>query len=498
MATKGKRNDTLASTPEEVSGTSGDFHSQKKQKKDTPAICEDFTIAEIRAFNASITAIKDWTSTTVAKKHVQVIYWFDVEHLSKEECAKRYPNKESKPCSMTNIFKVYNNYVPRFYAEKGLRFIPLRERGPVRASLGGKKKKRKQVKKSKRNPLDIRLEELFGRLPDLALRSPQPQSKDDATAPCPHHGDRNDTEHFNAADPDAVTFLCKLNSTTYGPASGIQLSRTLVHRHCCTLRDTLISNPRINTITHGPEISADTVCRFSACITPTLARRLPDFVTTGYGAFEQEWSTDELEDLYVLAVTLGAGGVCDLVIDRWIEDLRRSEARVVVDEFEEARYFDVLGFGPELLNFLWVNDEKGFRFFSTVLVSQGMRGFDRIREMHLANWHEGVKKGLITAMEEGNPIYTLASPGTDRQRSYRTSHFSARLLYANSKFNAHHDSEEVCRSKLKMCRERAGMFVGRVSDADVESVVFEQERWSQEGEADREMEDESEEEFDHV
>ncbi|KAF1927221.1 uncharacterized protein M421DRAFT_185354 [Didymella exigua CBS 183.55] len=579
-----KRKRDIALLEAESDTTTNSMPRKKRRKQNTRA---DFTIDEIRAFKDGISKIKDWTSNIVIKKHVQIIYWFDVENLSKDECAKRYPNKNGQPCSLTNIFKVYNTYAPRFYAEKGLEYIPLGKRVSARAAPILKKKKGKKLKKDRRNPMDVRLEELFRDLPDLARLTPWR-----SVPSCLH--DTTMIEYHHDLKTDAVAFLCRVGSTTFGSPCSIQIPRAHLLRHCTSIRESLLENPRIATITHGPEISAETICRFAACINEPLETCLPDTVTTAYGTFEQEWNPTELEDLYVLAVSLGAGVVCDMVINRWVEELRRPDPRVVVDEFGEVRYFDILDFGPELLTFLWPNDRRGFAFFFNVLFSQRMRGFERMRKTHLANWHEDVKRILIRTLEEGrvidlsfapgesicaafhhhspkdcerrlpekipepktrataapktsarptlnprraryddskedtshilrltippfahtynkqpqispielDPIYALAQRSTDRQREHRNDHFNKRIQYANDRFNAHHDSGDVCYEKLRMCRETIALFQAHgieISDEEVEEAVVEQERThgedggeSQDEEGD--VEDESEEE----
>lgn len=596
MVGKRKRDDALTPTLHSEQDITTNLQPQKKRKNQGASVTDtNYTIAQILAFKDGISKVTDWTSTTIIKKHVQVIYWFDVEGLSKEECAKRYPNKEGQPCSMTNIFKVYNTYAPRFYAEKGLVYVPLGKRGAAKAhaaTVVKTKKKGRKEKEVRSNPLDVRLKELF----EITSPTPRLDLAHAVPSTCPHRTSLNPADDLldpkDRLEDDLLSFTCKTSSTTHGPPSGPQIPRTHLLAHCATIRK-FVSKLRINNITHGPEISADTISRFSACITPSLQPRLPTHVTTPYGTFEQEWSMAKLEDLYVFAVTLGAAEVCDLVTDRWVEELRRPEPRVVVDEFGEARCFDILNFGPEFLNFLMVNDQKGFQFFINVLISHDLTGFERIEDTHLANWHDSVKKALIKAIEDGSaidlfstsptticerfhhhgpedftsrlpevppqpkikataapktparptlntrpryedmdsdtlntlrltiprfpyihnlqprispadldPIYRLAAHGTDRLREHRNEHLDKRIQYANRKFNAHHDTEDVCREKLRMCQKKVALFEAEgaeVSVVDVEKALGDAEGHDEDeiGNEDKRMEevgDESEKE----
>lgn len=564
MAGKRKRDDALTPTFHSEQDITTNPQPQKKRENQGASVTDtDYTIAQILAFKDGVSKIRDWTSTAIIKKHVQVIYWFDVEGLSKEERAKRYPNEEGQPCSMTNIFKVYNTYAPRFYAEKGLVYVPLGKRGAAKAHVATvvkMKKKGRKEKKFRSNPLDVRLKELF------EITSPTPRLDLAYAVPstCPRRASSNPADDIlgpkDYLEDDLVSFTCKTPSTTHGPLFGPQIPRTHLLAHCAAIQKS-VSNPRINSITHGPEISADTISRFSACIAPSLQSRLPTHVTTPHGTFEQEWSMVELEDLYVFAVTLGAVEVCDLVMDRWVEELRRPEPRVVIDEFGEARCFDTLDFGSEFLNFLMVNDRKGLQFFINVLISHGLTGFERMEDTHLANWHDSVKKALIKAMEDGSaidlfsashtticerlhhhspegftsrlpgvppqpktkaatapktparptlntrprykdidsntlntlrltiprflythssqprispadldPIYRLAAHGTDRLREHRNEHLDKRTQYTNRKFNAHHDTKDVCREKMMMCQEKVTLFEAEGAKASVKDV----------------------------
>lgn len=90
MAAK-RKHDTPTGPPSDAA--SNPEPKRERTKQNPGATNRIYTSADIRNFEYGISKIKDWTSKAVIPKHVQVIHWFDVEHLSKEECVKRYPNK---------------------------------------------------------------------------------------------------------------------------------------------------------------------------------------------------------------------------------------------------------------------------------------------------------------------------------------------------------------------------------------------------------------------
>ncbi|KAJ4352595.1 hypothetical protein N0V95_004100 [Ascochyta clinopodiicola] len=194
---------------------------------------------------------------------------------------------------------------------------------------------------------------------------------------------------------------------------------------------------------------------------------LPSHVTTGFGTFKQEWTMPELEDLYVLAISVGAFDVCDMVIDFWHKEMRRPNQRVVQDEFGDTTVFSILDFGPEFLNFLQENDVKGFYFFLNVLIMHGQAGYDLLRSMQLGNWHTKVKKTLTSAIKSGRTIDLVTiSPKfvcfsehvPDRLRQIKNSHVDNRMHYANPKHNAHHDTRAICEEKIRIVKEKINLF----------------------------------------
>lgn len=564
MAGKRKRDGALTTTLHSSQDNTTNPLPQRWRKKQDAPTDTTYTISQILAFKDGISKTKDWTSPTGSPKHVQVIYWFDVDGLTKAECAERYPNRDGKPCSATNVFKVYNTYAPRFYAERGLTYVPLGKRGIPRAQVtdavvplqrktrvGGRKGTRKV------SIVDRELKRLFGKLPEPKSATSLVVSHNSDTrvsAQCSRLATPEGTDDL-VPKYDVFTFICKVDFTRHGSPTGPCVERACLVRHCNTIRDALLENPNVRALHYGPEISIDTVSRFVACISPTLQPHLLMYVTTQFGTFEQEWTLSDLEDLYVFAVIMGAQEVCDLVMDQWVEELRRPEPRMIRNEHGEVEVFDLLGFGPEFLGFLHANDEQGFKFFLSVLVTHGSAGWALLCDTCLGNWHEDVKKALIETIQEGRAVDLVAAsreivcvkfhhhgseagwrcykcpalgtplppktkearpaqaptpwtrnlrrfcddvgldedgdddilqltvPGflcvhdrhprdddidsdlvysractIDRLRQHRNDYIDERMRYANPKFNAHHDTVEVCEQKLRMVREKLALF----------------------------------------
>ncbi|KAH6644712.1 hypothetical protein C7974DRAFT_440254 [Boeremia exigua] len=516
MIGKRKRSDSRSDTP---NAETIDFTAfpQKRQKKHDLSTEPIYTIAQVLAFKTEVRKIRDWTSSTIAQKHIQIIYWSDVEGLSKAECCKRYPNRNGNPSSLTTIFQVYNKWAPQFYAEKGVAYVPLSKRTAARGAVERPPMQRKKrARTTKSSDIDLELEKAFATLPKYAL-SASTLTETSAACSCP--ASPSDLSAYSRIN-NVVQFLSKPDIDTDTLPSGPPIPLATLLKHCTALRAPLLANPLIDAIYHGPEVSADTVCRFAACISPTLCSRLPPTVTTPYGVFEQAWNTSELEDLYVFAGSVGAWGVCDLVLDRWSEELRRPEARQVLNEWGDVEAFDVLGFGPEFMSFLQANDGKGFAFFGSVLVGAGQEGWDRMGAVGLAGWCRETKEALVEMVREGRVVdlrnasrdavckafhhrgWVTAAPTrpthdqrpscfnvdenvlqltipdfpavpsqdisddltdfitckTDRLRQHRNDYLLNRMQYTNPKFNAIHNTPEICAEKLRLVREKLTLF----------------------------------------
>lgn len=606
-------------TTEDASYTENHHTTQsrphKRRKQDTTTTETTYTIAEVQTFKDEIRKIKDWTSNTIDPKHVQVVYWFDVAGLSKTECAERYPNQDGNPCSSANIFKIYNKYAPRFYMEKGLTFIPLRKRvvgrAPRKPVISSSQKERSvgnhsAIRKNygsggyKPSRLDHELEKLFYDLPQAAELSVLAitcsrvlNTKHNSEV----HGLQEETEPITVSDydQDVLMFICQVGRTGYGCSEAIKVRRACAIRYSNTIREALQKDPSIRDLRYGPEISPDTVARFVACCSPTLQESLPTHVTTRLGTFEQAWSMSELRDLYVLAVSMDAPQICDMIIDRWHGELQRSEPREVQDEFGDTGTFSMLDFGPEWLNFLLQNDERGLSFFLNVLITHGQAGYDLLCDMNLGNYHNDVKKALISTIENGltidlaaaspeivcsrfhhhdaenvlgcykqqtlHPLRTEAlqtdlakGPASrpnvldhscdhmdsdeedghqtlqitvsdfpwvhnrypqhgeddeipsdyeyipDRLRQYRNAHQEGRIHYSNPVFNAHHDSEEVCKEKIRLVKEAVQSFRDAgidLGDAEMNEAFGGREDTPDEGDVAEDVDEEEDEDKDN-
>ncbi|KAJ4373388.1 hypothetical protein N0V83_003683 [Neocucurbitaria cava] len=193
------------------------------------------------------------------------------------------------------------------------------------------------------------------------------------------------------------------------------------------LRDTLNNDAATNTILFGDDIDQTTIQHFIACISPTLRSSLPthDLVEVTVGgrtsgrttvrATEIQWTMQKLQDLYMLSQYMGADHVCDMIIDRWHEELHRPTAHLLKTEWGPMEPFDILGFDPTFLNFLAQHDDKGIDFLVGVLIVKGRNGRDLLVDYGLNNWSENMKEKLktLTAKLECEGVLPLSLEDPD-------------------------------------------------------------------------------------
>lgn len=318
---------------------------------------------------------------------------------SRSECTKRYLTKDGTPCSTANIWKVYTTYAPRLYAEKDVSFVPLGQRDNKDAATARHKEwryVRAVGSRGKMSRVDVELGQAFATLPHPPSSEEGTRMSDATANPCQHRLPSNkDPGMISPSENEPqVTFLCRHGNVSYNHSPSLTIPLSSLREQSTPFRTTLSSSSHIRTIHHSPKVTAATLSRFNACIDPTLISHLPSHVTTPYGVFEQSWIFNELQELYVLAVILGAWAVFILVFDRWTDELRRPEPRKLVNEWKEVVEFDGLGDGPELLSFALQNYERGFDFFASVSLSTGKEGREKMLTVGLGYCSEVTKKGL--------------------------------------------------------------------------------------------------------
>lgn len=506
---------------EDAHVNSADGPKPKKRQKRVPTS----TSTQVHTFQQSIRQISSWTSTTIDPNYIQVIYWIDVERVSKTDCAKRYRNKDGESCTTSNIFRLYNIYAPRFYAEKGVAYIPLGRRGKAIEEVGSSSGEEDKSARGRLLPVDLELHDAFSKLPAPSPASPIMSSP--SLSPCPYATVTTPSQPPRSID--LITFICRRNKITYGPSNGPTIPLSSLIAQSPLIAALLPHIPdELTTIFHGPEITLDTISRLDACITPSLAPRLPTHLPTRYGIFEQPWTTDHLEDLYVFALCMGAWGVCDLVLDRWVEEVERRVPRVLQDEFGDEFVFDALEFGPEFLAFLKANDPKGYAFFLHLLAGEGRKGWERLDGIGLWYWPKDVKEDLLEIVrgeEEGigvkglskedlcarfhhhgvrvlkgaakhvcvgrnslalavpefpdvaprntdidcDPIYVVARRTSLSNRD-RDDALNERMIYADPEFNGHHDTIGVSKTKIRWVKEKLKLFKGMKTELSGEEA----------------------------
>jgi hypothetical protein len=121
--------------PTPVDKTSG-ISSKKKPRgaKNTPMPTPpDSTI---QAFLDAIPSITSWSSPNIRDIYCDIIKWTDKDHKGAIEIAETYHelgNGNQDPTKVTvnrsaNIYKLYDKWAPKFYQEKGVGFVSLRDR----------------------------------------------------------------------------------------------------------------------------------------------------------------------------------------------------------------------------------------------------------------------------------------------------------------------------------------------------------------------------------
>jgi len=107
----------------------------------------------------------------------------------------------------------------------------------------------------------------------------------------------------------------------------------------------------------------------------------------------------DFQKLYMLAHSLGSNDVCDMVIDRWHEQLHRHTPRICPDAVGLNIEFDFLKFDPFFLNHLPKHDVMGFGFLLDLLVALGERAWEWMSEHTSRTWSKDIKLALIRRLQ---------------------------------------------------------------------------------------------------
>jgi hypothetical protein len=188
------------------------------------------------------------------------------------------------------------------------------------------------------------------------------------------------------------------------------LRRELGAHHSTVLRNILKDDPTTDSIEYGDDIDASTITRFIACISPSVRSSLPthdvaeltsdnerEFIGT-----QIQWSMQELKNLYMFAHRLGSADECDMVVDRWYEELHRPAKRMLRTEEGEIEGLDILSFSPAFLNYVCQHDKFVLDLFTDILIIKGEDGLRVLKAYGMSNWHNDVKSMLISKLESGD------------------------------------------------------------------------------------------------
>ncbi|KAH7071738.1 hypothetical protein FB567DRAFT_407995, partial [Paraphoma chrysanthemicola] len=185
----------------------------------------------------------------------------------------------------------------------------------------------------------------------------------------------------------------------YGDPARPVLDRHAAATYSAFLQEQLSHEPGLEIIEYADSVRPSTISRFVACISPTLRTDLPthDLVEVNEGGERVllqtpiGWSMTELQELYLFALQMRCGDVCDMILDRWHEEFHHVAPRIVVDvEFGEETEFDILDISPEFLNILAVTDASGLDFFTSLLVTK-KEGWNVLEALGLENWSDTIK-----------------------------------------------------------------------------------------------------------
>jgi hypothetical protein len=163
-----------------------------------------------------------------------------------------------------------------------------------------------------------------------------------------------------------------------------------------------------------------------------------------------QWSMQELVGLYGFAQQMGAGAVCDMVMDRLHEEIHRPISRTFRSEDGEIQTFSILHFESAFLDYLARTDEQGLNFFTDVLIMMKQAGWEMMAAHGFKGWNARVKKMVERKVKRGDAP-SLESKDLDR---------------TCKEFHHHHEKGEEC---YKAQATLAGPLPTTGTSADMES-----------------------------
>ncbi|CAO2652636.1 Nn.00g009190.m01.CDS01 [Neocucurbitaria sp. VM-36] len=391
-----------------------------------------YTPEEVQAFSTALKNLTSWEDDSLEEKYVKIIQWFDRDSLRGKEVRQRWTTEGYRAetedlISYAALNKWYNQYAGSFYAKKGLTWIPLGKRG-AKTPRSPKKKQSRPEKPAMSKPAspvyteatkehvstqEAYLQRLFGQV----LKPAGISLKIDASQKLTHKPNlpfeaevtQNDIDryHANLYQKDVFSFKCESGDALRGHPSRPVLRRDCAAKYCEFFREVMNNDSDVDTVTYGNNIDGTTVQRFIACVSPSIRSSLPTHdlveITTSdrktMVATQIQWTMRELQDLYMFSHHLGTETVCDMIMDRWHEELHRPTARTLQNELGHIETFNILGFEPTFVSYLAQHDRKAFDFLSDIFVTKGMDGWNLLAAYGLRNWSEEVKTALIEKLE---------------------------------------------------------------------------------------------------
>ncbi|OAL04770.1 hypothetical protein IQ06DRAFT_290793 [Phaeosphaeriaceae sp. SRC1lsM3a] len=309
---------------------------------------------------------------------------------------------------------------------------PSKQKGKGKANAPEPAARRSRSSSPEETPLDRQVRALFVKTFTKRRAIPKP-SKNASKRPNDNGPSANDIAryHQNRNSKDLIHFKRESGDAILGDPSWPVLDRQCAARYSYPIEELLEAHPGFGIIEYEG-ISQSAVRRFVAWVSPTLRSSLPthdisEVVEDGVPALRTtpiQWSMLELVELYRFTMELGANHVCDMVLDRWLEELHRPERRMLWNKDGEIEFFDIMDIGPEFLNHLAERNDEALDFFTDLLVMKKQDGWEvldkygvltskDVEEHGQFSWKDDVKKALVEKLGKKEEIDLLKVDADD-------------------------------------------------------------------------------------